>query len=350
MSGGKRYWIGFLVGGFFLALFLLTTDWSRLVEALAQANYWYVAPAVLLYTVFVIVPCLKSFAWSVHQWDGLTDMTYKGLLHFKRLLFESDSFWTAIQNNLFFMFMIPLFVLPLSLFLAACINRRVAGAALFRVVFFLPNILGGVAAALLWMHMYNPQGGVVNVLLSSTGDLLLFFGDFYQDVLGLAWMGQSLTSVAAWFQGFKAFAWLSPEHLYWAIIPMSIWAACGFNMLLFLAAMEGIPQSLYESAELDGASPWQQFRRITFPLIQEVFTIALVFMVIGGMKVFEVIWLLTNQSPTSDTHVIGTLMVRSMFTDFKVGEATAIAVILFLIVFVGTAATLRVMRRERVEY
>ena len=131
---------------------------------------------------------------------------------------------------------------------------------------------------------------------------------------------------------------------------MSIWAACGFNMLLFLAAMEGIPQSLYESAELDGASPWQQFRRITFPLIQEVFTIALVFMVIGGMKVFEVIWLLTNQSPTSDTHVIGTLMVRSMFTDFKVGEATAIAVILFLIVFVGTAATLRVMRRERVEY
>ena len=296
----------------------------------------FLGPAVLLYTVFVIIPCLKSFAWSVHLWDGLTDMTFKGLLHFKRLFFESDSFWIAIKNNLFFMFIVPLFVLPLSLFLAACINRRVAGAALFRVVFFLPNILGGVAAALLWMHMYNPQGGVVNRSLVAVGDLL--------SAIGLTGAGTTVQEL------FASFAWLSPEHLYWAIIPMSIWAACGFNMLLFLAAMEGIPPSLYESADLDGATPWQQFWRITFPLIREVFAIALVFMFIGGMKVFEVIWLLTNQSPTTDTHVIGTLMVRSMFTEFKVGESTAIAVVLFLIVFVGTAATLRLMRRESVEF
>ncbi len=295
----------------------------------------FVGPAVLLYTVFVMVPCIKSFAWSTQQWDGLTDMTYKGLLHFKRLLFESDGFWVALKNNLFLMFVIPLFVLPLSLFLAACLSRPVKGAAVLRIVFFFPNILGAVAATLLWMHMYNPQGGVMNVALVGIGKGL--------SAVGLAGLG-------TWFQGFQGFAWLSQDHLYWAIIPMSIWGGCGFNMLLFLAAMEGIPPSIYEAAELDGTSHWQQFWHITFPLIWEMLSISIVFMVIGGMKAFEVIWLLTNQGPTTGTHVIGTRMVQTMFAEFKVGEATAIAVLLFLMVFFGTTATLRLMKREAVEY
>jgi len=295
----------------------------------------FVGPAFVLYTVFVIVPCVKSFTWSVHRWDGLTSMTFKGLLHFRRLLFESDGFWIALRNNLFLMLVIPAFILPLSLFLAACISRGVRGSTVFRIVFFFPNILGGVAAAILWMHMYNPQGGVVNGALVAVGR-------------GLSAVG--LTAVGAWFEGFKGFAWLSQDHLYWALIPMAIWGGCGFNMLLFLAAMEGIPQSLYEAAELDGASQWKQFRHITFPLIWEVFSIAMVFMIIGGMKAFERIWLLTNQLPATSTHVIGTRMVYTMFTEFKVGEATAIAVLLFLMVFFGTTATLRLMRRETVEY
>ncbi len=281
----------------------------------------FIGPAILLYTVFVIVPCLRSFDWSLNRWDGMTAMSYVGLTHFKRMLFESDGFWVALKNNLFIMFVIPLFVLPLSLFFAACISRGVRGASLFRTVFFFPNILGGVAATLLWMHMYNPQGGPINKALVALG-----------------------------FEGFDGFAWLSQDHLYWALIPMAIWGACGFNMLLFLAAMESIPESLYEAAKIDGASPWQQFRRITLPLIHEVLIIAIVFMVIGGMKAFEVIWLLTNQRPTSETHVIGTLIVDSMFTEFKVGQAAAIAVLLFMLVFFGTASTLRLLRRERVEF
>jgi len=286
-----------------------------------RAVLTFIGPAAVLYTVFVVVPCLKSFAWSVYRWDGLTEMTYKGLLHFKRLLFESDGFWIALGNNLFLMFVIPLCVLPLSLFLAACISRGLRGARVFRIVILFPNILGVVAATLLWMHMFNPQGGVVNRAL----------------------VGIGLT-------GFKNFAWLSPEHLYTALIPISVWGACGFFTILFLAAMERIPRSLYEAAAIDGASTWAQFWTITLPLMRDVLAIATVFMVIGGMKAFEVIWLLTNQSPATRTHVIGTRMVQSMFTEFKVGEATAIAVLLFLMVFYGTAATLRLIRREKVEF
>lgn len=281
----------------------------------------FIGPAVVLYTVLVVVPCIKSFGWSVHRWDGLTDMTYKGLLHFKRLLFESDGFWIALRNNLFLMFVIPLAVLPLSLFLAACVSRGVRGSKPFRIVILFPNILGVVAATLLWMHMFNPQGGVVNRALTAIG-----------------------------LKGFENFAWLSQQHLYWALIPISVWGACGFYTILFLAAMERIPPSLYEAASLDGASPWRQFWTITMPLMRDVLAIAVVFMVIGGMKAFEVIWLLTNQAPTTHTHVIGTRMVQSMFTEFKVGEATAIAVLLFLMVFYGTAVVLRLIRRERVEF
>jgi raffinose/stachyose/melibiose transport system permease protein len=292
-------------------------------------------PAILLYTVFVIWPSIRSFSWSLHDWDGLTDMRFVGLRNFIRLLFESDGFWIALGNNLFIMFVIPLFVLPLSLFLAVCISRDMRGSAMFRIVFFFPNILGGVAATLLWMHLYNPQGGPINEAMVSLGGMLNAVG---------------LSSVGTWFTSMEGFAWLSQSNLYWALIPMSIWGACGFNMVLFLAAMESIPQSLYEAAQIDGASAWRQFWSITLPLIWEILSISIVFMVIGGMKAFEGIWLLTNQAPTTQVHVIGTRMVQAMFSEFKVGEATAIAALLFVMVFFGTAATLRAMRRETVEF
>lgn len=282
---------------------------------------FFVGPAAVFYTLFVIVPSVKSFAWSTVRWDGLTDMVFVGLLHFERLLLESDEFWIALSNNLFIMFVIPACVLPLALFLAVCISRQVRGAQLFRIAFFFPNILGGVAATLLWMHLYNPQGGPINTVLVSLG-----------------------------LDGFEGYAWLAQDNLYWALVPMAIWGAAGFNMILFLAAMESIPQSLYEAADIDGASAWRQFWSITMPLIWEVLSISVVFMIIGGMKAFEVIWLLTNQAPTTDNHVIGTRMVQAMFGEFKVGEATAIAVLLFLMVFFGTTATLRAMKRETVEF
>ncbi|MBI2301038.1 MAG: extracellular solute-binding protein [Armatimonadetes bacterium] len=278
----------------------------------------FVGPAVLLYTILVVVPCLRSFAWCVHEWDGLTTMRYVGLLYFRRLLFEDDAFWTALRNNLFLMIVVPLFVLPLSLFLAACLSHGVRGSRLFRVCFFFPNILGAVATTLLWMHLYNPKGGPVNAAVVGLGKGLT--------AAHLGGLGHLLT-------GFDGFTWLSPDHLYWALIPMSGWGACGFNMVLFLAAMESIPQSIYEAADLDGATPWQKFWHLTVPLIWDVLSISIVFMVIGGMKAFESIWLLT----------------QSMFTEFKVGEATAIGVPLFLMVFLGTAATLRLMKRETVE-
>ena len=162
-------------------------------------------------------------------------------------------------------------------------------------------------------------------------------------------MSVGLDSIGQWLISLRYFTWLSPDHLYWAMIPMSVWGACGFNMILYLAAMESVPESLYESATIDGASPARQFFSITLPLIWDVLSISIVFLVIGGMKAFETVWLLTNQRPTTGAHVIATRLVQTMFSEYKVGEATAIAVLLFVMVFLITGATLRLMRRESVE-
>lgn len=315
----------------------------------------FLAPALLIYTAFVIVPSLNSFTWSLHDWNGFTDMTWVGLLHFRRLLFESDQFWIALNNNLFIMFVIPAFVLPISLFLAVCINRGVWGSNLFRVTFFFPNIIGGVAATLLWLHLYNPQGGPVNGLLSPIleplGPYVTHAGEAISSDWGGAgkWLGVHLINLGDWMIHIRNFPWLSQQHLYWALVPMSVWAACGFNMILFLAAMQGIPQELYEAADLDGATPWQQFWTVTLPMIWSAVSVSVVFMVVGGMKAFEAIWLLTNQQPVTNVHVVGTVMVQELFWEFHIGQATAIAVVLFLIVFVGTAATLKLMNRRAVD-
>lgn len=294
----------------------------------------FVGPSALLFLAFVLLPGLKSFAWSTLKWDGLTNSTFVGVRHFKYLLLQSDEFWIALANNLFIMFVIPAFVVPLSLLLAACVSRGVRGSKIFRGSFLLPSVIGGVGSTLLWQNLYDPNAGVINAGLVGVGHAL--------KAVGLAKFG-------GLFIAFDGFAWLSQDHLYTALVPMSVWAGFGFNFVLYLAAMEAVPTELYEAAELDGATPWQQFFVVTLPLIWEVLTISTVFMIVGGMKAFESIWLLTNQAPSTAVHVVGTLMMRTMFSDMRVGQATAVAVLMFAIVFVGSVVAMRGMRRETVQ-
>lgn len=288
----------------------------------------FVGPSLLLYVALVIAPALAAFAWAFTHWDGLSERTWSGMYNFKWLLFESDLFWTALRNNFFLMLVPAVFVLPLALLFAFLLHRGVWGGNVFRAVFLFPNLLGGIAATLLWLGAYESHGGLINA--------------------GLAGLG-NLTGID-WLQGFDGYPWLSQDNLYVALIPIYIWMACGFNLVLYLAAMEGIDPQLYEAAELDGAPTWRQFFFITLPLIWEVVVISAVFLVIAGLNAFELIWLLTSQDPDSSTHTLGTLMVTSMFKEFQIGRATAIAVTLFVLVLAASAALMRGLKREAVEY
>jgi raffinose/stachyose/melibiose transport system permease protein len=293
----------------------------------ALAGLGFVGPALLLYAVLVLAPGLAAFASAFTRWDGIGQRAWVGLFNFKWLLFESDAFWFALRNNLFLMVVPALAVIPIALACAALIHRGVWGAGVFRAVLLFPNLLGGLAATLLWLNAYEPHGGLVNASLTG--------------------LGRAFNS--EWLRSFQNYPWLTPEHLYVALIPIYIWMACGFNLILFLAAMEGIDPQYYEAAQLDGAAPWQQFRSITLPMIGEVIGISAVFLVIGGLNAFEMVWLLTSQEPATASHTLGTLLVTTMFREFAVGRATALAVILFALVFVGSAGALRLLRRESLD-
>jgi ABC-type sugar transport system permease subunit/ABC-type glycerol-3-phosphate transport system substrate-binding protein len=284
----------------------------------------FVAPALVPYALFIIGPAAASFAWAFTRWNGIGERSWSGLFNFRWLLFEDDLFWSALGNNAYLMIVPSLFVVPFALLCAALIHRGVRGAGFFRVVLLFPNMLGGIAAILLWMNIYQPHGGLANAFLSGAGRLLQVPG-------------------AARIDGFP---WLAANHLYAALIPIYIWMACGFNLVLYLAAMEGIDPELYEAAEMDGAPAWRQFFSITLPMIREILTVSVVFLVIGGLNAFEMIWLLTGQDPMPQSHTLGTLLVTSMLRNFEVGRAAALAVILFVLVFAASAAVTRLLRRE----
>jgi raffinose/stachyose/melibiose transport system permease protein len=295
----------------------------------------FVGPAFGVYAAFVLLPGLVALGWAFTRWDGFGAMDWAGRFNFRWLLLESDVFWSALGNNLFLMAVPPLVVVPVALGLAAYVHRGGRGAGALRVVLLFPNLLGGIAAALIWLAAYEPTSGLVNASLVAMGDLVeLLHGP---------------RALENWFHSFHGHAWLAQANLYWSLIPIYLWMACGFNLVLYLAAMQAVPDELYEAAELDGASPARQFFSITLPLIREVLVISAVFLLIGGLNAFELVWLLTAQDPSVGVHTLGTFMVGTLFTEFQVGRAAAIAVLLFLMVLIASLALLRVSRKETVE-
>ena len=289
------------------------------------------APALVLFTVFVAWPTVRALGFSLLKWDGLTQAHYVGLANFRALLkgmTNEDSFFAAaLWHNLFLTLTAGTGTIGLALLFASLIHRRVRGAALFRISFFFPNVLSSVAIALLWILLYSPTTfGVIN---------------------------NALIALKA-HTGFPPidlpFPFTESRFLLYSIVPMLVWTATGFYMVLFLAAMEGIPESLYEAATLDGASPGAQFWFITLPLIREVLTVGLVFLVVGSLKLFDVIWVMENQQPRKESHVLGTLLYQKVFSEYDVGYGSAVAVVLFALVFLATLVTLRLSRKEALEY
>lgn len=287
----------------------------------------FVGPALALYAAVMLLPALVAFLWAFTRWDGIGARAWAGLYNFKSLLLESDVLWTALGNNLYLMVVPALLTVPIALLLAVLIHRGVWGASAFRVVILFPNLLGGIAAILIWLNAYQPHSGLVNATLSGLGS-------------ALHW---------DWLRSFANYPWLSEQHLYAALVPIYVWVGCGFNLILYLAAMEGIDPQLYEAAEIDGAPAWMQFATITLPLIREVLAISAVFLVIGGLNAFEMVWLLTSQDPSASSQTLGTLLVTTMFKNMDIGRASALAVILFALVLAASAAALRWLKGEQAE-
>lgn len=276
-------------------------------------------PSGLIYSLFVLWPAFNALLFSFTRWDGLSKPVWIGVENFVNLFNNGSDFLSAIGHNIYLTVIPGVIILTLALFFAWMIHLKVIGATLFRVTFFFPNVIASVAIALLW------------VLLYSTTD-----------------MGP-INNLRQLFHLEKV-PFLESSRLLQSIIPMMVWSATGFYLVLFLAAMENIPTDYYEAAHIDGASPTRQFVKITLPLMWDVLTTGIIFLIVGGLKFFDAIWVMENGRPSPSTHTMSSLMYAKVFEEYNVGYGTAIAVLLFVFVLLVTRITIRILKRESLEY
>ena len=332
---------------------------------LKQMRWVFLAPSLLLFTALVAIPGGRALIYSVQNWDGLSAPTWAGLDNF-RALFADDLFLDALKHNVILMLGAGSLTLVLALTFAALVHRGIRGAGLFRVAFFFPNIIAAVAVAILWQLMYSITGfGVINVVLAWMEDTL---------AVGITWSADVAMKGFLYLQPESAhldslrtfvitlansdsrqfdlfpFPFTASENLIYALIPMLTWISVGFYMILFLAAMQSIPEEFYEAADLEGANTGQQFWHITLPLIREVFIVGIVFFIISSAKFFDAVWVIESEFPNNDSHVMATVLYQKVFTEYNVGYAAAVAVVLFGLVFIATLVTLNFSRKESLEY
>lgn len=289
-------------------------------RAEARAGIAFVAPALLLIGVFFGIPVVGAFLLSFTDFDIYSigdpaSTRFVGFRNYTELL-ANPLFWTALKNTLYFVLVGgPLSVLT-SLAAALLVNAKmVRFRPFFRGAFFAPWVTTMVAVALVWRYLYHPQYGPINA----------FLGLF--DLGPIDWLGST--------------AWAMP-----AIILLSVWKNFGYNMLIFLAGLQSIPEDLYEAAQLDGASGWQRFRHVTLPMLGPTFVFVGVVTMIAAFQIFSEPYVMTQGGPLKSTTTLVLFMYEEGFRWWRLGISAAIAVVLFLLTLAGTLLQLRLRRED----
>jgi len=267
-------------------------------------GYGFLGPNIIGFLIFTLLPVLASFILAFSQWDLLTPSKFAGFKNFANLLGDR-LFWKYFGNTLFFMMGIPV-GMAVSLCLALLMNNKLRGIVFFRAIYFMPVVSSMVAVALLWRWIYNPDFGLLNSFLRTIG-----FRNPPQ------WLSST--------------TWAKP-----AVMIMGIWKGAGYNMLLYLAALQGIPYQLYEAASIDGATSWQKFWNVTFPMLAPTNFFIIIMGIINGFQIFGQLYVMTGGGPAGSTTTIVYYVYNNAFQWFKMGYASTISWFLFLIIFVVT--------------
>lgn len=288
---------------------------------------------VLLYFVFVLVPYIGAMAISLTRWTGtstLDKIQFRGLQNFERIL-SDEKFWNALSHNVVVLIVLPIVTLGIALFFAALFTQGLKGSRFFRISFFFPQVMSTAVVAILWSFIFHPTMGILNAVLQA---ILAPFGVRWP---AFPWLGDSSTVLAA-------------------VIAVAIWQAVGFYMVLFIAGMQSIPDEYYEAAKIDGASSWNSFWKITIPLLWETLRTAVVFLAIAAMDMYVYVTVLTNGSggPSRAADVLSTYMYDQAFgggnNSNPFGYGTAIGVVLLFLVLGLSIISLRLTKRDVLEY
>ena len=271
-------------------------------------------PWLLGFAIFIAYPLCASLYYSFCTYDAIRPARWVGLQNYQRLFFEDPLFWKSLSNTLYMVaFGLPIGLVA-SLGIAMLLNQKVRGIALYRTLYYLPSITPVVATSILWMWLLNPEMGLVNLFLKGVG----------------------VANPPAWLT--------DPFWSKSALILMSLWGVGG-GMVIYLAALKDVPEALYEAAALDGASRWSQFRHVTLPMISPVIFFNLIMGLIGSFQYFTQAFVMTNGGPQDSTTFYALHLFNKAFLDFKMGYASAMAWILFLITLVGALLVFRTSAR-----
>jgi multiple sugar transport system permease protein len=273
--------------------------WNR--EALHA--YVFMMPAILGILLFTIGPVLYSLYLSFTEYNIITPPEWIGLANYAEM-FKERLFWQAFRVSVIYSVISVPLNLALALGLAVLLNHKMRGIVFFRSIYYLPTVISGVGVAMLWRWLFNAEFGIINVLLGNIG------------IEGPAWLLDA--------------KWALP-----ALIITSLWGVGG-TTLIFLAGLQGIPQELYEAAEIDGAGRWSQFRSVTLPLLSNVTFFNLVLGIIGALQVFTDAFVITRGGPNHATLFLSVYLYQHAFLYLNMGYASAIAWFMFLMVMVLT--------------
>ncbi|MFA6141906.1 MAG: sugar ABC transporter permease [Candidatus Omnitrophota bacterium] len=289
-----------------------------------KMSYIFIAPAVLLFLIFVLGPLIASLYWSFTEYDGIHAPKWIGLANYKTIFSNDPRFWKSIYNTIFYTVgVIPPGVV-LSLLLAIAVDQQIKGKNFFRVIYFIPSVTSVIALSVIWKWLFaGEKYGLINYFL-----ILI---------------------------GLKPVDWLmSPTLTLPAIMIMSIWSGIGYNMILFLAGLQTIPATVYEAADIDGANTWDKFWNITVPLLKPTMVFVVIMGFIVSFQVFERIYIMTETEfgigGVLDSALTVVAYLYDMgFRKFQMGYASALGYIVFAVVFIITIINIKFVK-TKVEY
>ena len=276
--------------------------------------YSFILPNLLGFALFTLVPVVFSLGLALMNWDGANVVTWAGLDNFKKL-FSDTTFRISLFNTFYYVIGTVPPTMAAALGLALLLNQRLRGRNFFRTTFFFPYVASLVAVAVVWNMLFNPAMGPVNQLLTALG----------------------VENPPRWTASID---WAMPT-----VILASIWKGMGYYMVIYLAALQGIPSYLYEAAEIDGANAWQRFRYITLPMLTPATFFVSIMLIIASFKVFDLLMVMTGGGPGRATNVLVIHTYNTAFKEFRFGYSSAIAMVLFLIVLVITIIQFRTEKR-----
>ena len=273
----------------------------------------FLSPTLVVVSVFIVFPILFSFYLSFQQWNLFeAGHTFIGLENYVRM-FSDPEFWLVFRNTIIYTIGTVPVNMGLSLTVAFLLNKKIAGKKFLRAAFFTPVIISSVAAAVIWRWVFDPNLGLANYAIEGLG--------------------------------FTAVNWFNdPTAAMTALVAVGVWKTFGINMILFAAGLSGIPEHYYQAAEIDGAGPWAKFWRITVPLLSPTTLFILVLSIIGSFQVFDLVYVLTYGGPLGSTKVLVFYLYEHAFQLFNMGYASAVAYLLFALLFVLTLVQIRAFK------